>query len=101
MGDKTNIFINFILVIISTFVFLSVTELSFRFIASADSDRPKTGFVIEDPDLVWKLKPQSVEGLKTNALGLRDFPYNENAYIFSKRTSHLLPRDICTKRCLL
>ena len=81
MGNKTNIIINFLLVIISTFVFLFFIELSFRLTWSPDKNKSKTGFVIEDSELVWKLKPQSIEGIKTNELGLRDFPYNKNAEV--------------------
>ena len=79
MRNKTNFIINFLLVIFSTFLFLFIIELSFRLTWSPDKNKSKTGFVIEDSELVWKLKPQTIEGIKTNEFGLRDFPYNENA----------------------
>ena len=79
MRTKINNLINILLVFVSTFVFLFIIEISFRVIWTPDENRSISGFVIEDPELVWKLKPQSIKELKTNELGLRDFPYNKNA----------------------
>jgi lysophospholipase L1-like esterase len=40
---------------------------------------PAFGFLIPDPDLLWRLQPRSDGPLATNELGLRDTSYNANA----------------------
>ncbi len=44
-----------------------------------DSDRTLSGFVVPDPELIWKLHPRDQGPLATNELGLRDMPLNPNA----------------------
>ncbi|MCP4656660.1 MAG: hypothetical protein GY856_14705 [bacterium] len=54
-------------------------ELWFRLHPHEDAYRTHTGFVEPDPDLIWRLKPQSAGPLATNELGLRDTPYRADA----------------------
>lgn len=70
---------NLSVVVLSLTIFFSGIEFGLRVKTAPDEDRARAGFVVEDKDLVWKLKPQAEGPLTTNTLGLRDGPYNGNA----------------------
>ena len=44
-----------------------------------DSGRTRSGFVIKDKDLGWRLKPSKKGALGTNEIGFRDTSFNQNA----------------------
>ncbi len=58
---------------------LAGVELYFRLHSHRDAYETNTGFVEPDPELVWRLKPQSGGPLATNELGLRDRPHDPRA----------------------
>jgi len=50
-----------------------------RLFPHQDRDGPRTGLVVADPHLIWRLKPVPSGPGRTNELGLRDTPYRASA----------------------
>lgn len=70
-----------IIILVSVLLIL-VLEIFFRIIPfHTDTGTTRSGFVIPDEDLGWRLKPRSKGLLATNELGLRDTSYNPRADI--------------------
>jgi lysophospholipase L1-like esterase len=62
-----------------TLLFLLIVEGIFRAYPHQDSDKTISGFVVPDPELVWRLKIHSTGPVATNDLGLRDDPLRKDA----------------------
>lgn len=73
------VILNLSVAVLSLAIFFAGIETGFRAVRTPDQDRARAGYVVEDRDLIWRLKPQTEGPLITNRLGLRDGPYNENA----------------------
>lgn len=58
-----------------------VAEVACRLVATPDTPGTAAGFVIPDPELLWRLAPQADGPLATNELGLRDAPFNAAAQL--------------------
>lgn len=58
---------------------LIVAEVVCRLLPGDPPGTTRHGFVIPDPDLIWRLQPRADGPLATNELGLRDTPYNAQA----------------------
>ena len=73
------ILIDFSIIVLVTIFLIVIIETVCRLTRQPDQGRARAGFVVEDPLLVWRLKPQTEGALATNELGLRDYPYKEDA----------------------
>ena len=60
---------------------LLLVEVVCRFVPDEDSGETRSGYVVQDPDLIWRLKPTSEGSLATNELDLRDTPYKADANV--------------------
>ena len=58
---------------------LLVAEVVGRFVPDKDPGKTRSGLVVPDPNLIWRLKPRSEGSLATNELNLRDTPYKADA----------------------
>jgi len=70
------LFFSFIPLLLIIFLF----EIFFRIVPfHKDNGGTKSGFVVPDKDLIWRLAPCESGPLATNELGFRDAPFNRHA----------------------